>query len=253
LKITFLGTGTSNGVPVISCDCEVCLSEDKKDNRLRSSVLIELKELVIVIDTGPDFRQQMLREKVHQLDYILLTHEHKDHIAGLDDVRAFNFKMGKAIDLYAEDRVQKAVRNEFAYIFADHKYPGIPEINLHLVENKPFNISDIEIIPIRAMHYKLPVLGYRIGDFAYITDTNFIPEEEIVKLNNLKILVINALRKKKHLSHYSLDEALNIIQLVSPRQSYLTHISHAIGKHKPIQMELPENVYLAYDGLKLCL
>ena len=251
LKITFLGTGTSQGIPVITCNCKVCKSTDQKDNRLRSSVLVETDELVFVIDTGPDFRQQMLKENVQRLDAILMTHEHKDHVAGLDDVRSFNFKTGKAVDLYAEKRVQEAIKREFAYIFADYKYPGVPDIKMHLIENKTFNIRGVDIIPIRAMHYKLPVFGFRIGNFTYITDTNYISEEEIHKIYGTDILVINALRIKKHLSHYNVEQAIEVIEKIAPKQAYLTHISHAMGLHEPVQKILPENIFLAYDGLKL--
>ena len=253
MKITFLGTGTSQGVPVIACDCEICTSLDPKDKRLRSSVLIERDNLVFIIDTGPDFRQQMLREKVQKLDAILITHEHKDHVAGLDDVRSFNFKMKMAVDLYAEERVQESLKREFAYVFADHKYPGVPEINMHMIENQIINIKNIDVLPVRVMHHKLPVFGYRIDNFAYVTDTNYIPDTEIEKLIGVKVLVINALRKKKHLSHYNLEEAIEIIQKIAPEQAYLTHISHMMGLHETVGKELPDNIFLAYDGLQIYL
>jgi len=236
---------------VITCQCDVCQSKDEKDKRLRSSVLVETDELVLAIDTGPDFRQQMLRENVQHLDSILITHSHKDHVAGLDDVRAFNFKSGKAMDLFAEKKVQESIRREFAYVFADVKYPGVPKIQMHMIENRPFKINDLEIVPVRAMHYKLPVLGFRILDFVYITDTNHIPKEEYGKMEGVKILVLNALRKEKHISHFNLQEAIEVIQELKPERAYLTHVSHAMGKHQEIQNTLTENIFLAYDGLKL--
>ena len=251
MKVTFLGTGTSQGVPVIACGCETCRSDDPRDNRLRTSILIEEEGHVIVIDTGPDFRQQMLTEKVIKLDAVLLTHEHRDHIAGIDDIRAFNFIQGSAMDIYADKRVVRALKYEFPYIFSENKYPGVPEIKINLIENSEFSINGIKIIPIGVMHYKLPVLGYRIGDFAYITDANYISEEEKEKLIGVKYLVINALRKEKHVSHFSLSQALEIIQELSPRRSYLTHISHQMGLHKKLQDYLPSGIFAAYDGLKL--
>ncbi len=253
MKVTFLGTGTSQGVPVITCECEVCRSNNEKDKRLRTSVLVETNELNIVIDTGPDFRQQMLRENVKSLDAILMTHEHKDHVAGLDDVRSYNFSMKKAMDLYAEKRVQESLKREFAYVFADKKYPGIPQIQMHLIENEIFYIGNQKIVPIRAMHYKLPVFGFRINDFVYITDTNFIPEEEYCKIEGARVIVVNALRKEKHLSHFTLDEAVLFLKKFSPEKAYLTHISHMMGFHNKIESELPGWIHLAYDGLKISL
>lgn len=249
MKVTFLGTGTSQGVPVILCNCDVCSSTDVRDKRLRTSIMIETNNQVFIIDTGPDFRQQMLRYKVRDVDAILFTHEHKDHIAGLDDIRAFNYVKKKPVDIYAEERVQEALRREYAYAFADYKYPGIPEMNMHLIENKKFSIKSTLITPIRAMHYKLPILGFRIGDFTYITDANFIEEKEIEKIRGSKVLVLNALRKKKHISHYNLEEALQLISLVKPQRAFLTHISHMMGFHAEVEKELPPNVHFAYDGL----
>ena len=249
MKITFLGTGTSQGVPVIACKCEVCCSTDKNDKRLRSSVLIEIENQIFVIDAGPDFRQQMLRKNVQKLDAILLTHEHKDHIGGLDDVRAFNFVMKKPSEIYAEKRVHEAIKREYAYVFAKFKYPGIPQMNLHEIDETPFLINNIKIEPLRVYHHKLPILGFKIGNFAYITDTNSIPDKK--KLYKLDILVINALRKEKHISHFNLHEALDLINEVKPKKAYLTHISHLMGKHEITGKELPENVFLAYDGLVL--
>jgi len=251
LKITFLGTGTSQGVPVIACNCNVCKSKDVKDKRLRSSIMIEVDKQTFVIDTGPDFRQQMLRKKATKLDAVLFSHEHKDHVAGLDDVRAFNYIQKKAMDVYAEKRVQESLKREYAYVFADYKYPGVPEINMHLIENKEININGVNIIPIRVMHYKLPIFAYRIKDFTYITDANYIGKEEKEKIKGSKIIVVNALRKKKHISHYNLEEALKLIDELKPETAYLTHISHLMGLHKKVEKELPINVKLAYDGLSL--
>jgi phosphoribosyl 1,2-cyclic phosphate phosphodiesterase len=251
LKITFLGTGTSQGVPVIACDCKVCTSADRKDNRLRVSVMVETQGKVIVIDSGPDFRYQMLRAKVRHLDAIVFTHEHKDHVAGMDDVRAFNFKQQREIDVYAHPRVQEALKREFSYIFSTHKYPGIPRVILNSIGEQPFYVEGIEFIPIQVMHFKLPVLGFRIGDFTYITDAKTISPEEKLKIKGSKILVINALQRESHISHLTLDEALELAADIGAENTYLTHISHRLGRHSDIQPELPANVNLAYDGLVL--
>lgn len=251
MKLTFLGTGTSQGIPIIACKCPVCLSTDKRDKRLRTSALIELDGQNIVIDSGPDFRYQMLREKVEKLDAILFTHEHKDHTAGLDDVRAFNWVNKKAVDIYAEERVQDSLKQEFAYVFAEFRYPGIPQLNLWTVKNEVFKINGTQVVPIRAKHYKLPVFGYRIGKLAYITDANYISPDEKEKLKGLKVLVLNALRKEKHLSHFTLPEALALIKELKPEVAYLTHFSHQLGFHEEISKELPSNVFMAYDGLKI--
>lgn len=253
VRIHFLGTGTSQGVPVVACSCPVCQSESPFDQRLRSSILIETDGLFVVIDAGPDFRQQMLKIKQKKLDAILLTHEHTDHIFGLDDIRAFNWEQKHPTDIYAEARVQEAIRRVFNYVFAHFKYPGIPQMNLHTLVNEPFCIGPATIVPIRGMHYKLPVFGFRIGQMAYITDVNFLAPEEKAKLKGLDVLIVNALRKEKHLSHYNLDEAIGLIDEVKPQKAYLTHISHLMGLHGEVQAELPENVYLAYDGLELFL
>jgi len=251
VKLTFLGTGTSQGVPVVACQCPVCLSDDPKDKRLRASVMIETETLCLVVDAGPDFRQQMLTHHVRHLNGILLTHEHTDHIFGLDDIRAFNWVQKQPTDIYAEERVQIAIRRIFDYVFTIYQYPGIPQMNLHLLENKPFTIGDLEIIPIRGFHYKLPVFGFRVGKLAYVTDVNRLVNDEIDKLRGLDVLIINALRKEEHISHYNLKQALEIIVEVKPWKAYLTHISHQMGFYNEVQNELPENVFLAYDGLQL--
>jgi phosphoribosyl 1,2-cyclic phosphate phosphodiesterase len=251
VKITFLGTGTSQGVPVIACDCNVCLSSDSHDKRLRTALLVEIGNTTLAIDAGPDFRQQMLRERVLHLDAILLTHEHKDHIAGLDDVRAFNYKSQDAIDIYCEERVQKVVRKEYSYVFSEYQYPGVPKMRLNPIPEQGFTIKNVEIIPVRAFHYRLPVYGFRINDFAYITDANYIPEESKEKLFGVKYLVINALRKEKHISHFSLSEAISFIREISPKKAYITHISHQMGLHGDVMKEMPAGISLAYDGLCL--
>jgi phosphoribosyl 1,2-cyclic phosphate phosphodiesterase len=253
VEVTFLGTGTSQGVPVIACHCRVCQSNDTKDKRLRSSVMIEINKQVIVIDTGPDFRQQMLREHVDNVDAILFTHEHKDHTAGLDDIRSFNYIKQKPMDVYAEERVQHSLMKEFAYIFAEKKYPGVPQIKLHTISDKEFKIDNTVIIPIRAMHYRLPVLGFRIGDFTYLTDTNYISEEVKEKIIGSKYIAITGLRKQKHISHFSLAEALALLDELSPKRGYITHCSHQLGTYEEIQKELPDHMILAYDGLKITI
>ncbi len=254
IRLEFLGTGTSQGVPIIACDCPVCLSTNQKDKRLRSSVLIQVDGINLVIDAGPDFRQQMLRVNLHRLDAILLTHEHTDHIFGLDDIRAFNWVQGHPTDIYAEVRVEEAVKRVFDYVFAKYPaYPGIPKMTLHRVENKPFVVRDLEIIPIRGFQYKLPVFGYRIGKMAYLTDMNSLGEGEKEKLYGLDVLIVNALRIERHMSHFNLEEALQLIEELKPAKAYLTHISHLMGLHDEIQQILPENVFMAYDGLQLSL
>ena len=253
MKITFLGTGTSQGVPVIACECETCNSDDSRDKRLRTSILIEKDGTTLVIDAGPDFRQQMLREDVKRLDAIILTHEHKDHIAGMDDVRAFNYKAQDAIDIYAEERVQKAVRKEYSYVFGEFQYPGVPKMRLNTITDEVFSVRNISITPLRVFHYRLPVYGFRIGNLAYITDANYIPEETKEKIIGVKYLVINALRKEKHISHFSLREAIDFIRQISPRKAFITHISHQMGCHKDLELELPPGIILAEDRLRfLC-
>lgn len=254
MKITFLGTGTSQGVPVIACPCDVCSSANQKDNRLRTSIKIEINGQTFVIDSGPDFRQQMLRSHTKQLDALIFTHEHKDHIAGMDDIRAFNYFSQKAIEIYATERVQQALKREFYYVFSDEKYPGIPEVNLNTIkENEPFYIDNVEFTPIQVLHYYLPVLGFRIGDFVYITDANKIEPKEMEKIKGAKVLVLNALRRQKHISHFTLDEAIEIARKVGAQQTYLTHISHQLGLHETVQKELPEGIHLAHDGLELMI
>ena len=252
MKITFLGTGTSQGVPLIGCRCAVCTSADPRDKRLRSSVMVEDNGSVIVIDSGPDFRQQMLREDVTRLDAVVFTHEHKDHIAGLDDVRAFNYLHNKHMDVFASERVQQALKREFAYIFSGEEYPGIPKLKLHTIHNTTsFLIGNTKFLPVEVMHYRLPVLGFRIGGFSYITDANFIAEQEKDKIRGSDVLVINALRREKHLSHFNLDEAVQLVEELQPAQAYLIHISHQLGRHEDIEKELPAGMHCAYDGLKL--
>lgn len=251
--ITFLGTGTSQGVPVIGCNCKVCTSKNPADNRLRTSVHILYDRKSIVIDTGPDFRQQMLREKISFLDAVLFTHHHKDHIAGMDDIRSFNFLLKKAIPVYANKITKDQLINEFSYVFVPNGYGGAPKILLNEITSDPFFFEDMKITPIEVYHDKLLVYGYRIGDFTYITDANYIRNEEYNKFKGTKILVINALRKQTHPSHFTMDEALVQIKKINPDQAYLTHISHNMGLHDEVSQDLPDNVYLAFDGLKLNL
>lgn len=253
IKATFLGTGTSQGVPVIACDCKVCNSINPKNNRLRSSLLVAVGDKNFVIDTGPDFRQQMLVNKVQMIEAVFFTHEHKDHIAGLDDVRAFNYQSQKDMQVYATEQVQIALKREFAYAFESVKYPGVPQINLNLIEDQPIQFNGLEVIPINVMHYKLPVKAFRIKGLTYITDANYVEDSEIEKIKGTDILILNALRIEKHISHFNLEEALDFIKLINPKKAYLTHISHLLGDHHQISNMLPDNVYLAYDGLEISL
>jgi phosphoribosyl 1,2-cyclic phosphate phosphodiesterase len=249
LKITFLGTGTSSGVPMIACECAVCTSADKKDKRLRSSILVESHNTKFVIDTTPDFRYQMLRGNVKTLDAVLFTHPHKDHIAGLDDVRAYNYIQQQPMQIYANQMTIDALMREFAYAFADKKYPGVPNLELNTITLEPFSIGDINITPIEVWHMKMPVLGFRFGDFTYITDANRIEESEKEKIRGSRILVVNALRKEKHISHYNLEEAIELVQELKVPTAYFTHISHQLGKHQEIEKRLPNGIHLGYDGL----
>lgn len=251
LKITFLGTGTSSGVPMIGCSCKVCVSTNKKDNRLRSSILVQSATTSFVIDTTPDFRYQMLRANVQQLDAVLFTHPHKDHIAGLDDVRAYNFFNHKPMELYANSLTEEAIKREFAYAFSDKKYPGIPNLNINTIDNNPFYIGDVFIQPILVWHIKMPVLGFRMGDFTYITDANKIEAEELKKIIGSKVLVLNALRKEKHISHFNLNEAVALAQQLQIPKTYFTHLSHQMGLHAEVSAELPEGIFLGWDGLKI--
>ena len=252
MKITILGSGTSQGVPVIACECDVCASTDPLDKRLRASILISDKDQNFVIDTGPDFRQQMLRAHVKSLRAIIYTHEHKDHVAGMDDVRAFNYCERRDMEIFCTERVENALKKEFHYVFSNDNYPGIPTVHLNRIENKSFQLPDGPMItPIEVMHYKMPVFGYRINDFTYITDAKTISSIEIEKVKGTKILIINALHRSEHISHFNLEEALAFIAIIQPEKAYLTHISHLFGKHREIEESLPKNVFVAYDGLEI--
>ncbi len=278
-KLTFLGTGTSQGVPMIGCGCEVCRSADSRDKRLRASALVEYEGLTILIDAGPDFRQQMLRAGVSHVDAILLTHNHKDHTGGLDDIRAFNYLERRASEIYCEKYVEDSLRMEYSYAFEEKKYPGAPEWHVHNIDDKPFTIEcggphevltwesgkgysyrtegsgspvrSAEIIPVRGMHYKLPVLGYRFGGIAYCTDMNFIPDEEFDKLRNLDHFIINCVKNGKHISHYSLEEAIAVARRVGAAHTWLTHLSHQLPRHAALASRLPDGILPAYDGLVL--
>lgn len=278
-RLTFLGTGTSQGVPMIGCGCEVCRSKDPRDKRLRASVLVEHDGLAILVDAGPDFRQQMLKAGINHLDAILLTHNHKDHTGGLDDIRAFNYLEKKASEIYCEKYVEDALKMEYGYAFAEKKYPGAPEWHVHIIDEKPFEIKSggpyeilswepgkgyvrgvagtedpvrsTTVTPIRGMHYRLPVLGYRFGDIAYCTDMNHIPEEEFEKLRGLEHFVINCVKYGKHISHYSLEEAVAVAGKVGARHTWLTHLSHQLPCHETLAAELPEGILPAYDGLEI--
>lgn len=252
MKVTFLGTGTSQGIPFIGCNCPVCTSANKKDNRLRSAIWVETPEASIVIDSGPDFRYQMLRAGVRRLDAIIFTHGHKDHIAGLDDVRAYNYHDKRPMEVYATAETQDALRREYSYIFSDLTYPGIPQVNLNTINaGESFRVNGLQIIPIRVMHYKLEVLGFRIGDFTYITDANYIAPEEMARVKGSKALVLNALRHEPHISHYTLTEAIEVARSAGAADTYFTHISHQLGLHDVVDSDLPSGIHLAYDGLEL--
>lgn len=251
MKVTLLGTGTSQGVPVIGCSCEVCRSVDYRDKRLRVSVHLQVGGKSIIIDSGPDFRQQVLRERIKTLDAIVFTHEHKDHTAGLDDIRAYNFSQHTDMPLYGEERVLEQLKREFAYIFSGMQYPGIPRVELRPIAEEPFEVEGVPFIPIRVKHYKLPVLGFRVGDFTYITDANYISESEKEKVRGSKVIVLNALRHEPHISHFSLQEAIDLLEDLQPERAYLTHISHLLGLHREVELTLPDFIRLGYDGLQL--
>ncbi|MFM9945927.1 MAG: MBL fold metallo-hydrolase [Bacteroidia bacterium] len=251
MKVTFLGTGTSQGVPIIGCQCIVCQSTNNKDKRLRSSVMIEMGGKSLVIDTGPDFRQQMLRIENPRLDAVIFTHSHKDHINGFDDIRSFNYIQQGPIEVYLEEAVMTAIRRDYFYMFEEFKYPGVPEANFHIINENEFEIEGIKIVPIRVHHYRMPVLGYRVGNFTYITDANSIGDAEIEKMNGTEVLVLNALRRASHISHFSLEQAMDMVKKINPKRAYFTHISHQLGLHEEVNKELPEGMELAWDGLNV--
>ena len=253
MKVTFLGTGTSQGVPVIGCACDICQSLDYRDKRLRSSVHIEVDNQSIVIDTGPDFRQQMLQKRIQSLDFVLFTHSHKDHTAGLDDVRAFNFNQSMDMPLYGTPQVLNQLKTEYYYAFLEKKYPGSPQLQLNEINEKPFKVNGINITPLPVTHLHMPVLGFRIGGFSYITDANHIPDATFDRLVGTEILVLNALQKQNHISHFNMEEAIEIAIKIGARKTYFTHISHKLGLHKLVSTELPENIELGYDGLVITL
>lgn len=250
MKITFLGTGTSQGIPVIACDCEVCSSEDFKDKRLRTAAMVSINDFNIAIDAGPDFRQQMLVNNVKDIEGVLITHEHNDHIIGLDDVRPFNFRYKKDMPIYSTESVAQSLKKRFSYAFDSNPYPGAPRFQLRKIEkNEPFELVGYKIIPIEVMHGRMPVLGFRFGDLTYITDAKTISPESIEKIKGTKVLVLNALRKEVHHSHLSLEEALQVVNVIKPARTYFTHLSHNMGTHQSVSKLLPENVEIAYDGL----
>lgn len=252
MKITFLGTGTSQGVPLIGCPCEVCTSTDKRNKRLRSSIWVQARGVSVVIDSGPDFRYQMLRAGVKQLDGIVYTHGHKDHVAGMDDVRAYNFFTDQPVNLYATEETQQTLMREFSYVFADVHYPGVPRVHLNSIyPSQPFEIKGLMFTPILVKHMYMDVLGFRIGDFTYITDANYITPDELDKIRGSKALVLNALRHEKHPSHFTLNEAIAVAESTGVQNTYFTHISHQLGRHADVESQLPDGIHLSYDGLTL--
>jgi len=251
LKVSFLGTGTSQGVPVINCSCPVCNSIDYRDKRLRTSLLVQNEGSNVVIDCGPDFRQQALVQRIDRLDAVIFTHEHKDHVGGLDDIRPYSYQQRLDIPVYASSRVIDHLRLEYPYIFTETTYPGIPKIKIFEIDGRPFKAGGIDFVPIQVMHHKLPVWGYRIKDFTYITDANYIEKSEKQKIEGSKILVLNALQIDPHISHFNLDEAIALVTELRPERAYFTHISHRLGLHQKISKQLPEYIHLAYDGLTL--
>lgn len=246
-----MGTGTSQGIPLIACPCRVCQSLDYRDKRLRTSVMVEQDGYCLVVDSGPDFRQQMLRNRVSRLDALLLTHEHKDHIAGLDDVRAFNYLQNRSMPVYSLSRVLERIRVEFAYAFAEVKYPGVPRIDLEAIGTEPFSLGPIQVQPIPVMHARLPILGFRFGDFSYVTDCNFLSDEAKAIIKGSKVLVLSALQREPHISHYTLDEAIEVAKELAIPKTFFIHMSHKLGLHREIEKELPEGIQLAHDGLQL--
>ena len=251
MKITFLGTGTSTGVPVVACNCDVCTSDDPRDKRYRTSVMLTRGNSNIIIDCGPDFRIQMLKHKVEDIDAVVFTHAHRDHIAGLDDIRAFNYILHKSIDIYGSQVTLDAIKEQFPYIFIPGRYFGAPQLNLHPITETPFSIGEFDFIPVQVMHQDMKVFGYRVADFSYITDANYIAPAELDKIRGSKVVVINALRNSRHVSHFSLGEALEILTELKPEKAYLTHISHFLGKYEAVEYKLPDWVHLAYDGLQI--
>ena len=250
MQVTLLGTGTSGGVPVLTCKCAVCTSLDYRDKRLRASVHLNVDGKSIVIDTGPDFRQQALQAKINSLDAVVFTHEHKDHTAGLDDIRPFNYMQGvKELEIYARTNVLNQLKREFEYAFSENRYPGVPILATNEINNEPFDVAGVTFTPIQLIHYKLPVLGFRVKDFTYLTDCNFIADEEIEKAKGSKILVLDALQQSPHLSHFTLEQAIEVAQKVGAEKTYFTHISHKMGLHNEVEKKLPKGMYLAYDGL----